>query len=174
MAYNNSSMGRTVRAVCADCRHPNKLSSFCASCGCSFCDTCWEIQPAHRHDLARPGQSRHLKANQGRWEKLQEILEPTTDTRQVEALHRDDEETKWFGVRKDRHGRSKFEDTGRYASLMVESGRYGASNRFPQLVSFIGETSEWLLLETNAADCTSRCWQEHPRQDADLPRRSRG
>lgn len=51
-----------------------------------------------------------------------------------------------IGVTKDSTGRARFEDHGRYAALMANSPSGWAvdSPKWPQLVSFIGVTSEAL------------------------------
>ena len=54
------------------------------------------------------------------------------------------------GVTKDDMGEVKFEDHGRYSSLMAHSPAMSGSdgNKYPQLVSFIGVTSMFNLSNT--------------------------
>jgi hypothetical protein len=141
-------------AICVACNCRDKVSSYCANCEVSFCDDCWDKQPAHKS-------KKHTKADGDRWEKLREILDPPTDLHRLAALHGQDQDTKWFGVKKDRKGGSKFEDTGRYANLMTESGQFSTTARYPQLVAFIGDTSMLRLLEPPVAHVKHRCGQKY-------------
>lgn len=74
--------------------------------------------------------------------KLKAILHPSKRPDEIQRLHIEDESTKWFGVARDFTGRPNFEDYGRYANLMASiSPIESLSNRYPQLVSFIGVTN---------------------------------
>jgi len=55
-------------------------------------------------------------------------------------LHVEDEDTTWFGLTRDKENRSTFEDYGRYSAIMAESNNGEHQFRYPQLVSFIGQT----------------------------------
>lgn len=55
-------------------------------------------------------------------------------------LHGEDEHTTWFGVARDSSGQPIFQDFGRYAAIMSDSNSGEHQLRFPELVSFIGQT----------------------------------
>ena len=75
-------------------------------------------------------------------ERYRSILEPCSSPEEQEALHRDDEETTWFGVGRDRSEEPVFEDFGRFADLVAEGHLEDVGSRYPQLVSFIGQTGK--------------------------------
>ena len=57
-----------------------------------------------------------------------------------DALHKDDEDTTWFGIGRNGADEPVFEDYGRFATLMAQSLSNTPMTRYPQLVSFIGQT----------------------------------
>ncbi|TKA71655.1 hypothetical protein B0A55_05295, partial [Friedmanniomyces simplex] len=73
----------------------------------------------------------------------QDILQPPITSGKLRQLHDDDSDTLWFGVTKDDSGVPRFEDHGRYASLMANSPSTSGTNsaKYPQLVSFVGVTN---------------------------------
>ncbi|KAI1079978.1 hypothetical protein F5B20DRAFT_147122 [Whalleya microplaca] len=52
----------------------------------------------------------------------------------------EDRETTWFGFSRDSSGHPIFQDHGRFAAIMGESHTGEVVDKYPQLVSFIGET----------------------------------
>ena len=70
-----------------------------------------------------------------------------------DVLHKEDEATTWFGVVRDEVDEYIFQDYGRYARLMVETPgdwRKGEQqNRFPSLVSFVGQTGKYYTMNFN-------------------------
>lgn len=84
----------------------------------------------------------HEKTNPVVVRRLKAILNPTRKAAEIQRMHEEDGATKWFGVARDLTGRPNFEDYGRYASLMSSiSPIESMTNRYPQLVSFIGVTN---------------------------------
>ena len=71
-------------------------------------------------------------------------MEPTITDAEREELHQVDEDTTWFGISREDAGFPLFQDYGRYANLMMSSSHGSVAgrrdNRFPSLVSFVGET----------------------------------
>jgi hypothetical protein len=82
----------------------------------------------------------HEKTNRQVVERLRQILDPTRSTEEQESLHRSDEDTTWFGIARDSANLPIFQDYGRYATIMTESQTLEVNVRYPQLVSFIGQT----------------------------------
>ncbi|KAL8777571.1 MAG: hypothetical protein Q9213_007807 [Squamulea squamosa] len=113
---------------------------YCVSCDCSFCDTCWDKQPAHRPKKRGADGYGHERIDKLVVERYRSILEPSSNAEEQEALHRDDEDTTWFGIGRDDADDPVFEDYGRFAALMQDSLPRPGAVRHPQLVSFIGQT----------------------------------
>ena len=72
--------------------------------------------------------------------RLRQILEPVRTEAEHETELVRDRETTWFGFGRDSSGHPIFQDYGRFATIMSESHSNGIADRYPQLVSFIGET----------------------------------
>lgn len=72
--------------------------------------------------------------------RLRQILEPVRTEEEHEAELLEDEDTTWLGFGRDANGRSVLHDYGRFAAIMGETTAEDTTERFPQLVSFIGET----------------------------------
>ena len=113
---------------------------YCAQCDCSFCDTCWDKQPAHKPKKRATDGHAHEKIDRLVVERYRNILEPSSNTQGQESLHKDDEDTTWFGIGRDQADDPVFADYGRYATLMAESLSEAHKLRYPQLVSFVGQT----------------------------------
>ena len=76
------------------------------------------------------------------YEQLKRILEPPESVSELSRLHQEDESTTWFGIEKDPNGPPIFQDHGRFAALMADTKQPNAGVRYPQLVSFVGETGK--------------------------------
>ena len=120
---------------------------YCAQCDCSYCDTCWDKRPAHKKKKRGTHGHPHEKIDRLMVERYRNILEPSSNVQEQEGLHKDDEDTTWFGIGRDQADDPVFEDYGQYASLMAESLSEAHKVRYPQLVSFIGQTGtiNWAL-----------------------------
>lgn len=123
--------------LCEICQHTQRGSSFCIPCDAHLCDDCWSQQIGHRARQGKPG---HEKADYRVVTKLKEILEPTTVSETLQSLHKADDDTTWFGVTTDKQNNPVFQDYGRYTTIMAGSLSKGVGERFPQLISFIGQT----------------------------------
>lgn len=148
MAEANSTLDPTKQSKpepqCEDdrCRGPQLPIWHCVDCSSDYCSECWPLQGPHKPGkLGRDGVP-HEKTDPQVAARLQSILQPTDSAEVVRDAHTKDEVSKWFGVTKDLTGRPKFEDYGRYASLMASiTPAHYQGNRYPQLVSFIGVTN---------------------------------
>ena len=114
--------------------------SLCLSCGSIYCEFCWEKQGPHRPGKVGQDGLPHEKTDKQIYERLKAILEPPEDPEELSRLHVEDGDTAWFGVEKDATGQPIFYDYGRYAALMAETKQPNANVRYPQLVSFVGQT----------------------------------
>lgn len=72
--------------------------------------------------------------------RLREILEPSKSDEEHDRSLELDDDTTWFGVVRDPSQQQIFQDYGRFAALMSESQSEEVEDRFPQLISFIGQT----------------------------------
>ena len=130
-----------------DCPSVNQPLHYCLECDCSFCDLCWDRQPAHRPKKTGATRRQHERIDRTVVEKYQDILEPTSNRDEQAQLHDLDEDTTWFGVGRDEAGDPSLQDFPRYASLVAASMSEEHEIRYPQLVSFIGQTG---LLSSSA------------------------
>lgn len=67
------------------------------------------------------------------------MAQPPTEREQMQQ-HIDDEDTTWFGFDRDEDGSPFLAEYQRYASLMMDCAQDPGSQRYPALVSFIGQT----------------------------------
>ena len=143
---------------------------YCVDCACEFCEPCWQNFLAHRGGReGRDGS--HEKVEYHVYTKLKNILDPVYDGEKAEEVHEDDLATTWFGAicpltaapittdivsgikrdddpeqydRFDRRGdqsdRHHFFDYDVYSALLSRPLKSG-KEKYPQLVSFIGQTS---------------------------------
>jgi hypothetical protein len=156
---------------------------YCVDCSCRFCESCWKFQPPHREGkYARDGKP-HERIKYQVAKRLENILNPTNDREEVVKLHEADERCTWFGkletpsmvdsplrrigLAKDENQCPVLEDFGAYVSLIAESTRDTLLPKYPQLVSFIGETSQYF--GPYLKQCILillRRWKKHPYQHA--------
>jgi hypothetical protein len=133
----------TDGTTCEACGRQLPDASYCESCDAVFCDACWDAQIPHRKGKKGLTGVAHEKANFTIAKRLENILTPTSDPIQQQKLHQDDIETAWFGVVRDgSSAKPGLHDYGRYQWLMQASFSGSFAERWPQLVSFIGQTGD--------------------------------
>lgn len=167
-----SSLGSTFRfrEPCEhdSCPDKSQFTFYCVSCDCSFCDACWDKQLPHKLNKRGLDGHGHDKIDRLVVERYRNILEPPSSIDEQDSLHKDDEDTTWFGIGRNRAGDPVFEDYERYTTLMSESLSQTPRVRYPQLVSFIGQTGQSsqlrLLLCTVLTNIRSR--EKYCRKDA--------
>jgi hypothetical protein len=149
MASNSNDPKSTRRCESGTCGTPALSLSFCASCDSFYCSTCWLLQGQHRPGKVGLDGLPHEKTDVEVVKNLKAILEPPSNPEALRKLHRQDEASTWFGVVRSESihpvtGKflPEFKDFGRYATLMAESRPPNGAARYPQLVSFIGQTSK--------------------------------
>jgi hypothetical protein len=100
--------------------------------------------------------------------RLRQIFEPVRSEADHQQELLDDEETAWFGYGRDSTGHPVFQDYGRFAAVMGEShAREVAMERYPQLVTFIGETGQHTPYRNVRLKLTlGRCWEKLACQNA--------
>ena len=138
----SSNAASNLPALCEGvaCQDLYRKTWYCVLCDCSFCDLCWDKQPSHKPKKRGVDGLEHEKIDKLVVERYRSILEPSSNSEEQDALHKDDEDTTWFGVDRDKSGDPIFEDYGRFAALMLDSLSEAGTIRRPQLVSFIGQT----------------------------------
>ncbi|KAI3316635.1 FabD/lysophospholipase-like protein [Xylariaceae sp. AK1471] len=128
-------------AACHTCKCDNKQTYSCIQCNnLSFCSDCWSRWVLHQPGAVGYDGRPHEKANAQVVQRLRQILDPTRNENDHENELQLDDDTTWFGVGRDSSNQAIFQDYGRFATLMSESQTPELGNRYPQLVSFIGQT----------------------------------
>ncbi|PNS15041.1 hypothetical protein CAC42_2270 [Sphaceloma murrayae] len=125
------------------CGQTTALTFFCVDCSSEYCADCWPLQGPHRPKKVGRDGLPHEQTDARIFRRFKSILQPAAESiDEVKTAHEQDSGSKWFGVIKDQSGRLKFEDYGRYSSLL-SSLRPPAEHvcRYPQLVSFVGVTN---------------------------------
>jgi hypothetical protein len=128
--------------ICEESQTPNY---FCIDCDTTFCAQCWTEERAHaRGKLNRDGIPHERLPSKEVITRLKDIFTPASDPKEQRQLHKSDAGSKWFGVTQPFDGHPVLHDYGRYSSVMRESST-GDPNRWPQLLSFVGQTAASLL-----------------------------
>lgn len=126
---------------CHTCGTARGKTFTCIQCNSlAFCETCWPRWILHVPGATGWGGKPHEKADPIVVQRLRQILEPNRTEADHQAELIEDEDTTWFGFGRDASGNPIFEDHGRFAVIMGECHASTATERYPQLVSFIGET----------------------------------
>ncbi|KAI0903577.1 hypothetical protein F4823DRAFT_635572 [Ustulina deusta] len=130
----------TSSPACQTCGATESIFA-CIQCNdMPFCDACWGKWVLHLPGTTGWGGKPHEKVNPTLLQRLRQVFEPIrTEAEHEVELDRDREST-WFGFDRDSSGHPTFVDYGRFAAIMTQSLAGKVDGRFPQLVSFIGET----------------------------------
>jgi hypothetical protein len=130
--------------ICTRCEAPN---FFCVDCGLTFCNDCWHATPAHAPGVFNRDGMPHEMINKHVASRLNKIFTVSNDPVRQRELHETDAETTWFGVTRNATGSPVLQDYGRYSTIMRNSHTGDYPQRWPQLVSFVGQTgnSSWAL-----------------------------
>jgi energy-coupling factor transporter ATP-binding protein EcfA2 len=126
--------------LCESCELKKSPVWNCSYCDMNFCDECWERQGPHKPGRTGPDGLPHEKANPTIVKRLQDILTPPQEHTEQQQLHTEDEDTTWFGMVRNSQNSPAFQDYGRYSAIMADSNSGEFKFRYPQLVSFIGQT----------------------------------
>jgi hypothetical protein len=140
MADDNSGL-IAITQPCQTCGTVSERRLICVQCNSlAFCDRCWPKWVLHVPGAHGWGGNPHEKTDPVILQRLQQVFEPvrTEADHQRELL--EDEDTTWFGFGRDSSGHPIFQDCGRFAAIMGDSYTKEIPQRYPQLVSFIGET----------------------------------
>jgi len=131
--------GIDENSLCVFCQECRGSLVFCSTCKDYYCEACWPLQPLHRP--GRTTASTHDKVERDLYLRLWNTFNP--DPRRQDALHRENEETIWFAVRREANAANQQKillDSGRYASLVANGSEGRHLVRYPSVVSFVGQT----------------------------------
>jgi hypothetical protein len=113
----------------------------CVQCDGAFCNECWARQFPHKPGKIGADGLPHEKTDLEVVERLRDTLDrPDRTPEEQQKLHKNDEDTTWFGIARDEANMPIFQDYGRYAAILAEPQEIRRRSRYPQLVSFIGQT----------------------------------
>lgn len=128
---------------CEECCKNDAPNYFCIDCGSTYCEICWLKVRAHAPGKVNRDGIPHEKCNKRNVERLKEIFTPASDPDDRRQLHETDAETTWFGVTRNVVTNSaSLYDYGRYCTIMRNSSTSEYPERWPQLVSFVGQTGK--------------------------------
>jgi hypothetical protein len=131
--------------ACEECGERQRLN-FCVDCDTTFCAQCWSKERAHAPGkVNRDGIPHEMLPNKEVITRLKNIFTPPNDPEKQRKLHKSDAESKWFGVIKNSDDDPVLHDYGRFPAIMRESS-VGHLRRWPQLVSFVGQTGTSLVM----------------------------
>ncbi|ETS74669.1 hypothetical protein PFICI_13153 [Pestalotiopsis fici W106-1] len=125
--------------LCNWCQNDRQVV-FCEGCDMYFCDNCWQILPHHKTNKPGPGGIPHSKSDPRIVEKVKQWMAEPQNEEDEHEQHENDEDSLWFGVSKDGEGNPILEVYRRYAAIMMDTFKEGLPNRYPGLVSVVGQT----------------------------------
>ncbi|KAJ4391044.1 hypothetical protein N0V93_004658 [Gnomoniopsis smithogilvyi] len=126
---------------CSQCQSESKTVYSCIQCNnLAFCNDCWSKWVLHQDGAVGYDGRPHEQSDPTVVRVLRQILEPVRSDADIDLEHQVDEDTTWFGVSRDSSNQPMLHDYGRFATLVSESQTQEPGNRYPQLVSFIGQT----------------------------------
>lgn len=136
----------TSQGECPICENTSpKNFWFCGVCKLEYCDGCWAIQAPHRVKSKALASTPHEKTPLDIADKVGKVLAPTEDVQQRVELHREDENTAWFGIERPNDSSPLLiQDYGRLNDFLNEweakKDPSASGQRTPSLVSFVGQT----------------------------------
>ncbi|EKJ74391.1 hypothetical protein FPSE_05462 [Fusarium pseudograminearum CS3096] len=122
---------------CCVCNGPYKAWK-CVQCDDFFCNDCWPKERPHRPGKVGIDGREHEKVDEDIVYRLQQIFgQPTAE--EQHRRHTNDINTTWFGVTKE-YDQPYLHYSNRLVDILRESQVGAFAERFPQLVSFVGQT----------------------------------
>ncbi|KAI1130673.1 hypothetical protein F5Y10DRAFT_263015 [Nemania abortiva] len=123
------------------CKRDDRQTYSCIQCNnFSFCNDCWSQWVLHSPGTVGHDGRPHEKANAQIVQRLRQILDPKRNEHDQEKELQNDDDTTWFGVERGSSNQAILQDHGRFITLIAESHKPELGNRYPQLVSLIGQT----------------------------------
>jgi hypothetical protein len=135
---------------CAHCiaRGDPASGSYCITCEvedcksrryCSVHSSCWDQHLPRHHKLAE----RYQQIDPLSQLFVRAVTHSESNVEKVRQVHEQDENARWINVRRNEAGRLEFYISDRFmkACCYSPSGENETSNAYPNLVSFVGDTS---------------------------------
>jgi hypothetical protein len=153
-AKSPPSRSASITEPCVVCGSTTAKTFTCIQCNNdAFCGDCWGKERPHRPGAVGFDGRPHEQTDKRVVDRLRKILEPKRTSAEQQEQHKSDEDTTWFGIARDSANMPIFQDYGRYAKIMAQSRTSGIKVKYPQLVSFIGQTGKrWLFICLPAID----------------------
>ncbi|KAF4967420.1 hypothetical protein FSARC_5033 [Fusarium sarcochroum] len=146
--------------LCCVCQHSSRKAWNCVYCDDSFCDECWLKERPHRPGKVGIDGRPHEKVDEEVVRRLKKIFnEPTVEEQY--GRHRNDIDTTWFGAYKEK-GQLFLNSTNRLADILCESQKGAPTDRFPQLVSFVGQAGSGKSTVIKMLIDHQQAWTENP------------
>ena len=144
--------------LCDNCGKHGENREYCNVCDRTFCTRCWALQITHKGQRKAPGSIPHEKTDYRIAKKIKAILEAKTTSAEQDELHKNDEDTIWFGVIREDAELPTFRDYGKFAGIMTDTLNPSLchdsdrtvgmrDHRVPSLVSFVGQTGKYAIAE---------------------------
>ncbi len=131
----------TSQKPCCVCLRQTK-TWVCVQCSSyAFCDECWIQERPHGPGAVGIDGRPHEKVDLEVVDRLMRVFGPGPSSEDQEALHVSDLDTTWFGVtRGANHAQPVLYHSRRMQEIMSDSQTERYTERFPHLVSFVGQT----------------------------------
>lgn len=136
------------------CTNSAAETSYCHQCDSHFCHRCWRRQVSHLPGKLAVDGLPHEKIDIRIAARLEQILSSSNGSKEQDALHEADSTTIWFGIDRNYADVPTFQDYRRYTTLMLEHMSVEQESRYPQLVSFVGQTGMARRSKTSDLLCT--------------------
>jgi len=133
------SHGASGQKPCCECGLEVKTWNCVQCANDAFCDDCWNKQRPHRAGAVGIDGRPHEKVDVEVVSRLTQIFGHNRTPEEQEGLHISDISTTWFGVMKGA-GRPFLHCSNRLVDIMCESQTGQHPERFPHIVSFVGQT----------------------------------
>lgn len=98
--------------LCDGCERYGINREYCNFCECILCTSCWEKQVSHKMQRKAPGSIPHERTDCRTAELIKAILEVKATSAEQDILHKNDEDTTWFGVVREDDELPTFRDSG--------------------------------------------------------------
>ena len=145
--------------ICENCEE-QAATWTCPQClGVAFCEGCWNSQLAHKARARVTDALPHEKIGSEIFDRLQRVFRQDRTPDEQHFLHVSDIDTTWFGVVKDdseadgQGARPSLRWENRLIDIMRESQTGQFTERFPHLVSFVGQTGMVACFSSRPGAC---------------------
>lgn len=177
--FTTSSSLAAMNPPCCICEHSG-TTWICTQCaGEAFCDGCWSMQRPHKPGAkVVPGVAPHVKVEPQVFDRLEKVFDQNITEEDQQLMHQRDIRTTWFGIEKD-GDEPRLHHHNRLIEIMRDSHTGEFAERFPHLVSFVGQTGagkstiiKLLISRAQAHTKFNHAYQQLPEFPVPVPGRS--